>query len=162
MGLGQVSLEAMEEEEKHVQSNDGEVYHWGTHRYHDKKMKMRWSPVLLINELWYCARNRSWTLKIDSHLVNCSIQNAFSAPAKRNTCRNLKILPLDGSWWKIAFTGAEKAFCVLQFAKCESSVIVQRRFRTQYHNSFINKTGLYLISSWCPWVPQLYTSPLFD
>ena len=33
----------------------------------------------------------------------------------------------------MAFTGAEKAFCVLQFAKCESIVIVQRRFRTQYH-----------------------------
>ena len=33
----------------------------------------------------------------------------------------------------MTFTGAEKAFCVLQFAKCESIVIVQRRFRTQYH-----------------------------
>ena len=38
MGLGQVTLEAMEEEEshlgKHVQSNDGEVYHCGTHGHH--------------------------------------------------------------------------------------------------------------------------------
>ena len=33
----------------------------------------------------------------------------------------------------MAFTGAEKAFCVLQFAKCESIVMVQRRFWTQYH-----------------------------
>ena len=33
----------------------------------------------------------------------------------------------------MAFTGAEKAFCVLQFAKCKSIVIAQRRFRTQYH-----------------------------
>ena len=33
----------------------------------------------------------------------------------------------------MAFTGVEKAFCVLQFAKCESIVMVQRRFRTQYH-----------------------------
>ena len=30
-------------------------------------------------------------------------------------------------------TGAEKEFCVLQFAKCESIVMVQRRFHTQYH-----------------------------
>ena len=28
--------------------------------------------------------------------------------------------------------------------KCESIVMVQSRFRTQYHNSFINKTGLHL------------------
>ena len=33
----------------------------------------------------------------------------------------------------MAVTGAEKAFCVLQFAKCESIGMVQRRFRTQYH-----------------------------
>ena len=33
----------------------------------------------------------------------------------------------------MAFTGAEKAFCELQIAKCESIVMVQRRFRTQYH-----------------------------
>ena len=45
----------------------------------------------------------------------------------------------------MAFTGAEKAFCVLQFIKFECIVMVQRRFRTQYHNSFINKTGLHLI-----------------
>ena len=45
----------------------------------------------------------------------------------------------------MAFTSAEKARCVLQFAKCESIAMVQRRFRTQYHNSFINKTGLLLI-----------------
>ena len=32
----------------------------------------------------------------------------------------------------MAFTGAEKAFCVLQFAKCESIVMVQCRFHTQY------------------------------
>ena len=32
---------------------------------------------------------------------------------------------------KMAFTGAEKAFCVRQFVKCESTVMVQRRFRTQ-------------------------------
>ena len=31
------------------------------------------------------------------------------------------------------FTGVEKEFCVLQFAKCESIVMVQRQFRTQYH-----------------------------
>ena len=40
MGLGQVTLEAMEEEEshleKHVQSKDGEVYHRGTHGHHDE------------------------------------------------------------------------------------------------------------------------------
>ena len=45
----------------------------------------------------------------------------------------------------MAFTGAENAFCVLQFAKCESIVMIQRRFRAQYHNSFNNKTGLHLI-----------------
>ena len=39
----------------------------------------------------------------------------------------------------MAFTGAEKAFCVLQFSKCESIVIVQRRFRT-WHNNF-EQTG---------------------
>ena len=33
----------------------------------------------------------------------------------------------------MAFSGAEKAFCVLQFAKSKSIVMVQRRFRTQYH-----------------------------
>ena len=33
----------------------------------------------------------------------------------------------------MTFTCAEKAFCVLQFAKCESIVIVQHQFRTQYH-----------------------------
>ena len=46
---------------------------------------------------------------------------------------------------KMTFPGAEKAFCELQFHKCESIVIVHRRFRTQYHKSFINKTGLHLI-----------------
>ena len=33
----------------------------------------------------------------------------------------------------MACTGVEKAFCVLQFAKCESIVMVQCQFRTQYH-----------------------------
>ena len=33
----------------------------------------------------------------------------------------------------MAFTGAEKAFCVVQFSICESIVMVQRRFRTQCH-----------------------------
>ena len=33
----------------------------------------------------------------------------------------------------MAFTGAEKSFCVPQFAKCESMVIIQCRFRTQHH-----------------------------
>ena len=46
---------------------------------------------------------------------------------------------------KMACTGAEKAFCVLQFGNCDFIVMVQRRFRTQYHNSFISKTGLHLI-----------------
>ena len=40
MGLFQVTLEAMEEEEshleKHVQSNDGEVYQRFTHGHHDE------------------------------------------------------------------------------------------------------------------------------
>ena len=45
----------------------------------------------------------------------------------------------------MALIGAEKALCVLQFAICESIVMVQHRFRTQYHNSFINKTVLHLI-----------------
>ena len=45
----------------------------------------------------------------------------------------------------MAFNGAENAFCMLQFSKCESIVMVQLRFRTHYHNSFINKTGLHLI-----------------
>ena len=31
------------------------------------------------------------------------------------------------------FAGVEKAFCVLQFAKCESIVTVQRQFLIQYH-----------------------------
>ena len=39
----------------------------------------------------------------------------------------------------------KRAFCMLQFTKCESIVMVQHRFRTQYHNSFIKKTGLHLI-----------------
>ena len=30
---------------------------------------------------------------------------------------------------------AEKAFCVLQFAKCKSIVMVQCRFRTEYHKN---------------------------
>ena len=29
----------------------------------------------------------------------------------------------------------KKVFCVMQFAKCESIVMVQRRFRTQYHKN---------------------------
>ena len=33
----------------------------------------------------------------------------------------------------MVFTAAEKALCVLQFAKCESIVMVQCRFHTQYH-----------------------------
>ena len=33
----------------------------------------------------------------------------------------------------MAFTGAEKAFCVPEFAKCESIVMFQRRFHTQCH-----------------------------
>ena len=40
MGLDQVTLEAMEEVEshleKHVQSNDGGVYHEGIQSYHDE------------------------------------------------------------------------------------------------------------------------------
>jgi hypothetical protein len=38
------------------------------------------------------------------------------------------------SWWKMARTGNKKAFCVLEFAKPESIVTVQRRFRTMYHH----------------------------
>ena len=38
-----------------------------------------------------------------------------------------------------------KGVLMLQFAKCESSVMIQCRFLTQYHNSFTNKTGLHLI-----------------
>ena len=45
----------------------------------------------------------------------------------------------------MAFTGTEKKVSVLQFAKCESIVMVEHRFPTQFHNSFINKTGLHLI-----------------
>jgi hypothetical protein len=33
----------------------------------------------------------------------------------------------------MAWTGNKKAFCVLEFAKTESIVTVQRRFRTMYH-----------------------------
>ena len=33
----------------------------------------------------------------------------------------------------MAFTGAEKTFCALRFAKCESIVMVERRVRAQYH-----------------------------
>ena len=40
MDLGQVTLEAMERKEsyleKQIQSNDGEVYQWGTHGHHDE------------------------------------------------------------------------------------------------------------------------------
>ena len=40
MGLGQVTLETMEEEEsnleKHVQSNNGEVDQWGTQGHQDE------------------------------------------------------------------------------------------------------------------------------
>jgi hypothetical protein len=37
------------------------------------------------------------------------------------------------SWQNMAWTGNKKAFCVLEFAKTESSVMVQQRFRTKYH-----------------------------
>ena len=43
-------------------------------------MKIRWSPVLLINELWYCVRSLSSTITINSHLANFSTQNDFLAP----------------------------------------------------------------------------------
>ena len=43
-------------------------------------MKMRCCPDLLINELWYCVRNRRWTNTTDSYLANCSTKKAFSAP----------------------------------------------------------------------------------
>jgi hypothetical protein len=41
--------------------------------------------------------------------------------ARRQLCR------------KMAWAGDNKAFCVLEFAKTESIVTVQRRFRTTYH-----------------------------
>ena len=51
--------------------------------------------------------------------------------------RGLGVLPgstaRGSSWRKIAFTLNEKAFCVLEFAKTESIVTVQRRFRIMYH-----------------------------
>ena len=37
------------------------------------------------------------------------------------------------SWRNMAWTGNKKAFCVLEFAKTELIVTVQRRFRTMYH-----------------------------
>jgi hypothetical protein len=33
----------------------------------------------------------------------------------------------------MAFSGEQKSFCVLQLAKTESIIIVQRGFRTKYH-----------------------------
>jgi hypothetical protein len=36
------------------------------------------------------------------------------------------------SWWNMAWTGNKKAFWILEFAKTESIMMVQRRFRTMY------------------------------
>jgi hypothetical protein len=36
-------------------------------------------------------------------------------------------------WQNVVRTGDKKAFCVLEFAKTESIVTVQLRFRTKYH-----------------------------
>ena len=81
MGLGQVTLEAMEEEEscleKQVQSNDGEMYHWGTHGDHDEnevepRHVDKWIVVLCTKS----ALNHHNRLT----LSNCDTQNAFSAP----------------------------------------------------------------------------------
>ena len=46
-----------------------------------------------------------------------------------------QVPPLGGSrdWRKMAFTVNKKAFCVLEFAKTEWIVTVQRRFRIMYH-----------------------------
>ena len=67
----------------------------------------------------------------------------------------------------MAFTGAEKVFCVLQFAKFESIVIVQHRFHTQYHkdtrtdkpihtwyNNFEQTGSLSVGKRWIGCIPQ--------
>ena len=61
MGLGQVILEAMEEEERRVILRSMSNPTMGKciiKVFMDIMMKMRWSPVLLINELWYCVQNQ--------------------------------------------------------------------------------------------------------
>ena len=65
----------------------------------DIMMKMRWSPVLLINDLWYFVRNRRWTITINSHLANCSTRNAFSAPVNAIFHK----LPSSGKIYKLHF-----------------------------------------------------------
>ena len=58
-----------------------------------------------------------------------------------------QVPPLGGSrdWRKMAFTVNKKAFCLLEFAKTESIVTVQRRFRIMYHTEpLTDKT----ISEW--------------
>ena len=75
MGLGQVTLEAMEEEgshfEKHVQSNDGEVYHWGTHGHHDEnEVDM---PDSFLWNLQFLSRAMCWLLRDPSECFSYAL-----------------------------------------------------------------------------------------
>ena len=45
----------------------------------------------------------------------------------------LQVSTLGGSRDETACTGNKKAFCVLEFAKTDSVVTVERRFQTVYH-----------------------------
>ena len=102
----------------------------------DIMMKMRWSPLLLANELWYCVRNRRWTITIDSHLANCSIQNAFSAPVNAIFHQ----LPSSGKIYKLRFVNNHKwklgniLFPLIQvFSPCLPWLLFYRHMKPRRH-----------------------------
>ena len=103
MGLGQVTLEAMEEEESHLEKQDalGRSVRLPALRlpvcskllYH---VRIRLSVG---GSLWYCVRNRRCTITTDSHLANCSTQNAFSAQVNAIFHR----MPSSGKIYELRF-----------------------------------------------------------
>ena len=67
MVLGQVTLEATGEEESHLKHVHSGDWKFSIEVLTDVMMKMKWSPILLINKVLS-----------DSHLANCNTQNALS------------------------------------------------------------------------------------
>ena len=97
MGLGQVTLEAMEEEESHLEKHDilGRSVCLPALRlpvcskllYHVR------IGLSVDGSLWYCVQNQRWTVTIDLHLANCSTQNAAI----------FHQLPSSGKFYKLHF-----------------------------------------------------------
>ena len=77
-----------------------------------------------------CATTKTDTAESSISIGRESLQVFFCT-------RGLGVLPGSTarrySWRKTAFTVNKKAFCVLEFAKIQSIVTVQRRFRIMYH-----------------------------